>query len=66
MGTQEVATYLGWPTGRVSDYARKGTAGIPAAFAHLGCGRIWLRSEIEDWARRRDYKAQREGRADDE
>ena len=55
MGTHEVAEYLGWTTGQVSDYAKKGAAGIPAPIAHLRCGRIWLRGGVERWAKERGY-----------
>lgn len=60
MGTWEVAQYLSsgvrtWSTAMVSDYAAKGAAGIPAAFARLRSGRIWIRKDIEEWARARGY-----------
>lgn len=55
MGTWEVAAYLGWSTGQVSDYAAKGAAGMPAPIARLRSGRIWIRQDIEAWARRRGY-----------
>ena len=60
MGTYEVAKYLGWTTGQVSDYAAKSAAGMPAPIARLRCGRIWLRPQIEAWAERRSYLVSKE------
>ena len=56
VGTYEVAAYLGWSPGQVADYAAKGAAGMPAPFARLRCGRVWLRQEIEAWVLRRGYR----------
>jgi len=61
MGTSEVAEYLSWTTGQVTDYAKKGAAGIPAPFVHLKGGRIWLRQDIEPWAAARGYRGTKEG-----
>lgn len=66
MGTWEVAEYLGWARNLVGSYASTGAAGMPAPFVRLRSGRIWLRQDIEEWARVRGYKAKEvaEGDAD--
>lgn len=61
MGTWEVAQLLGWSTAKVSNYAALGAAGMPAPFSRLRSGRIWIRSEIEEWARARGYIKGEEG-----
>lgn len=55
MGTAEVAAYLGWSSQWVAGYLAKQKAGIPAPAVRLKCGPIWLREDIERWARERGY-----------
>lgn len=55
LGPTEVAALLGWDRRVVSAYLAKKTAGIPEPFARLAAGPVWLRRDIETWARARGY-----------
>ncbi len=58
VGATEVGEMLDWPPRKVATYAmpdRRRVNGFPAPVAELGCGRIWLRSEVEEWARGKGY-----------
>ena len=52
VGVREAADILGWPTGMVSSYLRRGL--LPEPVARLACGSIWLCEDIEAYARRRN------------
>lgn len=49
MGTTEIGQYLGVSRQRAGQLAA--TDGFPEAVADLAAGRVWLRSEVETWAK---------------
>lgn len=51
VGTYEIAELLGISRQRVQQLAN--TEGFPAPVAKLRVGHIWLRADIERWARER-------------
>jgi predicted DNA-binding transcriptional regulator AlpA len=55
VGMSEIAEMLGWSRQRVGVYSY-GVAGMPHPVATLRMGRVWLRSEIEAWARGRGWE----------
>lgn len=50
MGTTEIAELLGVSRQRADQLSR--TDGFPEPVAEIAAGRIWLREEVEVWARR--------------
>jgi predicted DNA-binding transcriptional regulator AlpA len=50
VGLTEIATVLEVSRQRVDQLSR--VPGFPVPVAELASGRIWLRSDIEEWARR--------------
>jgi predicted DNA-binding transcriptional regulator AlpA len=51
VGVAETAAILGWDKRRIFTYLGRGS--FPEPFAALASGRVWLRSDIEAFARRR-------------
>ncbi|HCB06273.1 MAG TPA: DNA-binding protein [Nocardioides sp.] len=49
VGATEIAEMLGISTQRVSQLAVKETFPVPVAV--LAAGRVWLRTDVEKWAR---------------
>jgi hypothetical protein len=47
LGLSEVADMLGWDRRRVATYSVRGL--LPQPIAHLKCGQIWSRQQIEDY-----------------
>lgn len=55
MGTAEVAAYVGRAPRNIASYLSARKAGIPEPIARLKCGPIWLRADVEAWAKARGY-----------
>jgi prophage regulatory protein len=51
VGAHEIAEILGVSRQRVQQLAR--TAGFPQPVAVLAMGKVWVRSDVEEWAARR-------------
>ncbi|HRD59943.1 MAG TPA: DNA-binding protein [Nocardioides sp.] len=49
MGVTEIAAMLGVSGQRVSQLSR--TRAFPEPVAELAAGRVWLRADVEKWAR---------------
>ncbi len=50
VSTPEIASLLGVSRQRVDQLSR--TDDFPLPVAELAIGRVWLRAEVEEWARR--------------
>lgn len=48
VGVAEAAAVLGWDRRRVITYVDRGS--FPTPIAHLACGQVWRRADIEDFA----------------
>ena len=57
VGVAETAAILGWDKRRIFTYLGRGS--FPQPFAALASGRVWLRSDIEAYARRRRVESGR-------
>jgi predicted DNA-binding transcriptional regulator AlpA len=53
VGQADIARMLGWTSAKVGRYAAMGT--FPKPIAHPSSGRLWLRQDIEKWAKERGY-----------
>lgn len=51
LGQAEVATLAGVQSSTVGVWVTRGK--LPPPIAELACGRIWLKSDIDDWLARR-------------
>ena len=47
----DIARMLGWPNKKVWSYAVRGIRGFPPAWGAWDGTRLWLRADIERWAR---------------
>ena len=60
VGVAEAAAILGWDKRRVVTYVDRGS--FPAPVAHLASGRVWLRDDVEAFARSFRRRRARRGR----
>ena len=51
VGTKEFASMAGLDTATIATYATRGT--LPEPVAALACGRIWNRTDVEGWIKKR-------------
>ena len=51
MGQAEIAALVGTKSSTVGTWVTRGL--LPEPVAHLACGRIWARADIEAWAKAR-------------
>lgn len=48
VGIGEICQMLGWSRGRLHQVLRE-AADFPTPAAELSCGRIWIKTEVEQW-----------------
>lgn len=51
VGNTEIAEMVGVDRGLIGQWVARGK--LPVPIAHLACGRIWLKSDIEKWIKER-------------